>query len=33
MFALKAKMKNLKLLTEISNNIPKFIISDKNRLK
>ncbi|CAD8164819.1 unnamed protein product [Paramecium pentaurelia] len=33
MFALKARLKDLQLLTEFSTNIPKFIISDKNRLK
>ncbi|CAK74678.1 unnamed protein product (macronuclear) [Paramecium tetraurelia] len=33
MFALKARLKDLQLLTEFSNNIPKLIMSDKNRLK
>ncbi|CAD8074906.1 unnamed protein product [Paramecium primaurelia] len=33
MFALKARLKNLQLLKKINSNIPKFIISDQNRLK
>ncbi|CAD8176431.1 unnamed protein product [Paramecium octaurelia] len=33
MFTLKARLKNLYLIKKLSKNIPKFIVSDQNRLK